>query len=204
VLIEEMDHKDSVSLIEHRYTPKYNQTKTSGIYCVQFMTFKNSFNGIKILNWWREKCNDWCYARFEDGKFGDQKYLDDWTDRFSGVRVLEHLGGGVAPWNVQQYDLSDEKFKLIFYHFHNYKFINKERVDFGSYKLRQKDVDILYRPYTRHLKAIEEKIKLIDGQNDYNGIDYNDIAHWKAILLKLMRRVNGTYNVFNLNQILKD
>lgn len=25
--------------------------------------------------------------------------------------MLKHLGGGVAPWNVQQYDLSDPRFE---------------------------------------------------------------------------------------------
>ena len=67
----------------------------------------------------------------EDGKFGDQRYLDDWLDRFNSVVELQNLGGGVAPWNVQQYDItskrgpvvckekqSGDEFSLIFYHFH--------------------------------------------------------------------------------------
>lgn len=118
VLIEEMGNK-SVLITEHRYTKKYDQSAKSGIYCVQFMTFKNDKEGMKVLNWWRNACLDWCYARHEDGKFGDQKYLDDWIERFKGiVHVLKNRGGGVAPWNVQQYDLTDKNCKLVFYHFH--------------------------------------------------------------------------------------
>ena len=154
VLIEEMGEK-SVLITEHRYTPEYDQSATSGIYCVQFMTFKNDENGMKVLNWWRDACNEWCYARFEDGKFGDQKYLDDWTTRFDGVHVLKNLGGGVAPWNIQQYDLSKKEFELIFYHFHNFKFLEGERLEFGMYKLDKNDLDILYIPYIKHLLKIE-------------------------------------------------
>jgi hypothetical protein len=67
---------------------------------------------MQALNYWRESCIDWCYARAEDGKFGDQKYLDDWTTRFENVHVLAHLGGGLAPWNMQQYDFKKLNHKL--------------------------------------------------------------------------------------------
>ena len=102
ILIEEME-KNSVLITKHRYTKKYDQSKKSGIYCVQFITFKKDELGLKVLKWWRNACLNWCYDRREGGKFGDQKYLDDWTKRFEGIHVLKNLGGGVAPWNIQQY-----------------------------------------------------------------------------------------------------
>ena len=200
VLIEEMGDK-SVLITEHRYTPEYDQSKTSGIYCVQFMTFKNNENGMKVLNWWRDACNDWCYARFEDGKFGDQKYLDDWTSRFDGVHVLKNLGGGVAPWNVQQYDLDDSEFKLIFYHFHNFKFLANNKVELGSYKLRKIDIEILYKPYTRCLEKITKQIKLIDSVGDYNGALVS-IIDWKTPLRVLKRKIKGTYNILDKEKLL--
>ena len=102
ILLDEMGD-DDVLITEHRYTSQYDFTSLTGIYCVQFMSFKNTTNGLSVLNWWRSECLKWCYDRFEDGKYGDQKYLDDWPTRFTGIHVLQHLGGGMAPWNMQQY-----------------------------------------------------------------------------------------------------
>lgn len=201
VLIEEMGNK-SVLITEHRYTPKYDQSTTSGIYCVQFMTFKNDENGMKVLNWWRDACNEWCYARFEDGKFGDQKYLDDWTTRFDRIHVLQNLGGGVAPWNIQQYDLSKKEFELIFYHFHNFKFFESEKVEFGTYKLNKNDLNILYVPYIKHLIEIAKNIKKIDGEYDYHGTKKIKPLHWKDLLRKLKRKLLGTYNVYKIKELI--
>lgn len=201
VLIEEMGDK-SVLITEHRYNPEYDQSADSGIYCVQFMTFKNDANGMKILNWWRDACNEWCYARFEEGKFGDQKYLDDWTTRFKGVHVLENLGGGVAPWNVQQYGLDDGAFELIFYHFHNYKFLENNTVECGDYKLNENAIDVLYKPYTIHLERVTQQLKNIDQKSDYNGIVKVKLFHWRYLLRILKRKFKGNYNVFNKRELL--
>lgn len=108
ILLNELGN-DSVLITEHRYHPEHDKTSYSGKYCVQFMTFKNNSMGLKVLTWWRESCLDWCYARFEDGKFGDQKYLDGWLKRFEGIKVLQNHGGGVAPWNVLNYDFFTKK-----------------------------------------------------------------------------------------------
>lgn len=200
VLIEEMGNK-SILITKHRYTPIYDQSSTSGIYCVQFMTFKSDKNGMKALSWWRDACNTWCYARYEDGKFGDQKYLDDWTTRFEGVHVLQHLGGGVAPWNVQQYELNKKKFELIFYHFHNFKFLQNNRVELGMYKLTKDDITILYIPYIEHLLKISERLKTIDKENDYNGIVKKESYDWKGLPRILKRKLLRTYNNFDISKL---
>jgi len=159
-LLEEMGNS-SILITEHRYTPKYDQSAESGIYCVQFVSFKNDQFGLEALNWWRDRCGEWCFARHEDGKFGDQKYLDDWTTRFKNVHVLQHLGGGIAPWNVQQYDLffdkdelfgqeisTGKKFPVVFYHFHDFKFPEEGAWGHtGDYHLKYDVYQFIYKKY---------------------------------------------------------
>lgn len=200
VLIAEMQEK-SVLITEHRYTKEYDQSVTSGIYCVQFMTFINDIRGMKALDWWRHSCNTWCYARFEDEKFGDQKYLDDWTTRFDGIHVLQNLGGGVAPWNIQQYKLEDKSFELVFYHFHNFKFLPNDKVELGSYKLRKEDLKILYKPYLEHLTKITMDLASIGEIYDYNGISKVKID-WKTPFRIIKRRLKRNYNIYDKNYIL--
>ncbi|MGB9794818.1 glycosyl transferase [Caldisericum exile] len=210
ILIEELGNKD-VLITEHRYTPIYDQSKTSGIYCVQFMTFKNTENGKKVLNWWANACYDWCYARVENNKFGDQKYLDDWPQRFEGIHVLKHLGGGVAPWNVQQYTifLKDNKlkaiqkntgneFEIIFYHFHGLKFYNNNTVDLcGWYRIDKEVVENIYRPYLKHIKVIKMELKKIDPFYDYNGKLESKLTV-KGFLRQIKRKLRGVYNTYHL------
>ncbi|MDF2529247.1 MAG: hypothetical protein K0Q57_127 [Gammaproteobacteria bacterium] len=199
----------SVSIISHRYTPEYDQAKTSGKYCVQFMTFKNTEPGLKVLKWWRDACIEWCYARKEDGKFGDQKYLDDWPSRFDGVCELENLGGGVAPWNVQQYEfyladdqlfgkerLSNTIFPVIFYHFHDFRFLKNDRLDLAPYKLNKQIISLIYLPYVKHLEKIAQV--LLAKQPGFNA-NMPLKASWsfKKLLKVLLRKLEGRYNVCN-------
>ncbi len=203
VLLNEMGDA-SVLITEHRYTPEYDQSATSGIYCVQFLSIRNSADGRTALSWWRDRCLEWCYNRMEDGKFGDQKYLDDWTTRFRGVHVLQHLGGGVAPWNIQQYELSrgakghwmvraprgGQVVPLVFYHFHYVKYLAGNRVDLSPYRLEMKNVYSLYADYLRQLRAAQELTGIIPSLGVIE-------QSWRALIWTWRRRWNGTYNVFD-------
>lgn len=127
---------DSTLIVPHRYAPRLQADESaSGIYNVEFLTFRRDERGLEALHWWRDRCLEWCYARVEDGKMGDQKYLDDWPERFEGVHVLEHPGGGLAPWNVERYELArrngsvlvDDR-ELVFYHYHALRLYRGARV----------------------------------------------------------------------------
>lgn len=190
ILIDEVGD-DSILITEHRYTEKYDLTTTSGKYCVQFMFFRNDRRARTALNWWRESCLKWCYNRIEDGKFGDQKYVDDWCERFEGVHELQHLGGGVAPWNMQQYlftkshgqifgieIVTGKKFEVVFFHFHALIFLSSVFFSFSPYY--EKNSNIIYRylfiPYVTSILRIRRKYSYIMKSEQYgkkiNGLKY--------------------------------
>ena len=215
-IFEEMGN-NSILITEHRYTPMYDKSKKSGKYCVQFITFKNDERGLAALKWWRERCIEWCYDRLEDGKFGDQKYLDDWTERFEGVHVMQHLGGGLAAWNIQQYNFSKnshgeligkklksgKEFDVIFYHFHYLRFLKNNTIELGRRQLSDIVKKIFYRPYIKELLMITEIISKIDNSFDPNGsADFK--ASWKTLILFIWRKLRSTYNIHNLNELTGD
>lgn len=211
VLVDEMGDK-SVLITEHRYTKKYDQSVKSGIYCVQFVTFKNTVDGMKVLSWWRDRCIEWCYDRFEDGKFGDQKYLDTWAEKFTGIHVLKHLGGGLAPWNIQQFQVREEagnfkviertsgsKFDVIFYHFHALRFLKDDAVDLGAYTLSAESKN-LYAVYLRGISAADDSLRLHGFQPVVQS--YQTKSNIPHPLHKVIRFLLGVYNIDNMNNII--
>ncbi len=215
VLLAELG-SSSVLITEHRYTPAYDRSQTAGIYCVQFITFRNNEAGRRVLEWWREACLKWCYARMEDGKFGDQKYLDDWPQRFEGIHVLKHLGGGVAPWNVQQYTIlcqdkrltiressSGKEADLVFYHFHHLIFVPRNRVDCGPYAYSRDVIELLYRPYVRALTATAQTPGPLTKAINPHGLRREGLKGLKRLgegVRQIRRMLNGTVNTFELGE----
>lgn len=166
-----IDPKKSVTITRHNFYPKHDDSETCGYYCVQFMYFKNDKKGMKVLHWWNERCTEWCYARYEPGRFGDQKYLDKWTTMFDCVHVPEEPGCGVAPWNVQRFDLEKNKngsikvidkifgteSNLIFYHFANVRYINEKKCFNGFYEIPEDAKNFIYAPYFKKLGDAKAK-----------------------------------------------
>jgi hypothetical protein len=130
---------------------------------------------LACLGWWRERCLEWCYDRVEQGRFADQKYLDDWPRRFQGTVVLGHKGANVAPWNLATYAIRGsgqgiwvDEDPLIFFHFHGVKQISRWLYDLRltRYNVKPSKVVLgsIYAPYLRALReTVREVSPLLNG-----------------------------------------
>jgi len=210
LLLQEFEQSGgSVMITGHRFAAKYIKSVVNGIYCVQFMTFKNDKRGIDVLSWWQERCLEWCYARAEDGKFGDQKYLDDWPERFDGIHVLQHEGGGLAPWNIINYRiLRDEdgllasnvitgnRYRVVFYHFHNLRFNIGGYLELGDYTLTTAARELFYKPYLIALSEAGKILGKLDGSFDPHGF-FVPHPGWREFLGRIRRRLKGNYYAYS-------
>ena len=202
VLIDEMGD-DDVLITEHRYTPEYDQSKTSGKYCIQFMTFKNTANGLKILKWWRNACLEWCYNRIEDGINILLNLLELMPDYY-GVQCQR----GIALGNMQQYEFKYEdgqimgvelmtgiKFPIIFFHFHSLQCYKKGLlrefllVDLG-YNLPISAKRLLYERYIPMLRHCYWQMNRVN--KDINGLAIKHLpksldANWYIICKRVIR-----------------
>lgn len=163
----------SVALTEH-FTDEVDEL--GGRFCVQFVYFKNDTEGMKALTWWRDECINWCFARFEDGKFGDQKYLDYFPEKFGNVHVVKHRGVGVAPWNIEFYTYHEvgrveqkgKSFPVVFFHFHGTK-INFESgllsIKLITVDIPKQAVQTIFIPYLELLKMVYTKYFGLNPQN---------------------------------------
>jgi hypothetical protein len=213
VLIEEMiSRKKNVLITEHRYSflSGLYEEKRAGRFCVQFMTFSNDSDSMKILDEWRLQCIYWCYARHEDGKFGDQKYLDVWPAKYPNIHILQHQGGGIAPWNLLNYKFSSgigsligtvastgESFCVVFFHFQYVKMISAGIFDLGWHYIPMNVKKLFYIPYLKKILNIENDIKKVD--DTYNeGITKYEIVYFRSIIKIFIKKVFG-YNMVNIN-----
>lgn len=149
VILEALERSGKAVLItEHAYAPAYDQTATSGRFCVQFITFVRDA-GEPVRQWWADRCVEWCYSRLEDGKFGDQMYLDSWPERFGKeVHVLERAELMQGPWNAGRFDAD----RAVAFHFHGLRLLRDGAVLLSdSYPIYAGAQRVLYEPYLRDL-----------------------------------------------------
>lgn len=136
VLLGELDESGKDVLItEHAYDAAYDQSAKSGRFCVQFLACNNSAAAAEVYTWWAERCLDWCFNRYEEGRFGDQKYLDSWPERFGRqVHVLGQRRLTLGPWNVG--GLGKPESDPVLYHYHSLRIVSPNEVKlFDGYKL---------------------------------------------------------------------
>jgi len=206
---------NSIMIIEHRYAPEHKHLEqTSGIYNVEMVAFRNNDDGLECLEWWRARCIEWCFAKCEDGRFGDQVYLNDWPRRFKNVHVLQHKGAGLAPWNIAKYDINinnDEIFvdnaKLIFYHFHTFKILKRGfELCSGSYSFPKNKRNIIYKPYITAIKRAMDEISKIEPNFNFGYSKRSKTlkSTLKSYLLNMITKILKTFKVYNAVKAISD
>jgi len=171
--VTEIDNK-SIVAVPHRFPKGLEHiAKDSGYFNVAFNVFKNDEEGIRCLKRWRNQCLDWCYWRLEDGKLGDQMYLDEWPKLYKDSLVIsKNIGVDTAPWNVSQYKVTKKdnsvyinSEKLVCYHFDQFQILgpnNFSRV--LGYTLSKDVVEDIYEPYEEELRRQYKIIKKYDSK----------------------------------------
>lgn len=165
---------------------------------------------MQVLEKWRGQCIYWCYSRYEDGKFGDQKYLEEWPLIYSNIHILEHQGGGIAPWNLTQYSFKKEddsingtllkdrsEFKVVFFHFQYVKFMENDLCDIGWYCTSSEVRRLFYEPYLQKVIEIQKGIMKLNSSYQ-PGLTIFRTDSLKNILKTISKSLFG-YNILKTN-----
>lgn len=160
----------SVAITPHRFSPERQHLVRYGIYNVGWVSWRNDPEGRRCLADYRSDCIAWCHDRLEDGKFGDQKYLDVWPDRYQGVHAIAHPGVNLAPWNINSHRLEERDGRLVigdlpvvFWHFHALKEVTPGQWAAGLDDHIQATnpglLPLIYQPYINRLRTVETALK---------------------------------------------
>ena len=191
---------NSIMITSHRFPPekKYRE-KTKGKYNAGLIIFKNNQTTKDCLELWKKKCLEWCFHRYEEGKLGDQMYLEEWSKLFSGIHDIKQIGVNLGPWSLSQYNvkiknnqifINDEP--LILFHFHSSKIISFSKFEPSEdyFNLPTRFKKSIYTPYFGELKKVMEKIKIIDNNFHYGFSQQLDfIKKIKQILKNLRQKI---------------
>lgn len=186
-----------VLVTEHGYLPQYDQSSTSGIFCSQWNTFLRN-HSEPLRKWWEERCFDWCFSRVEDGKFGDQRYMESWPMLFPDtVHSLSKPTLILAPWNAQDISLEDG----IAYHFHGLRILDATQYVVKSfYSISGDFEEKVYKPYLIDLANSIKKMKNI-GLEIRSQIGSTRLQENKAMQSFLMKQLiaNGGFKMKSFN-----
>jgi hypothetical protein len=180
----------SVLIMEHKLPEgKKNVENDVGKYNVGMMLFNNNAEGRKCLEWWRQRCNEWCYNKIEPTRFADQKYLDYFEEKFKGVVVSKNNGADLSYWNMKNYrgkikKIGDKIFigghELIFFHYSGInfyypirKFLPRGPID--AYTPPSEEKRFIYSIYVKAVYYSIKKILTVDRKFRHGLITRPDI-----------------------------
>jgi lipopolysaccharide biosynthesis glycosyltransferase len=122
-----------------------------GVYNLGFLAVRRGEESKKVIKWWAERLNLYCYDDIPNGIFTDQKWMDLAPAIFN-VHILKDPGYNMASWNVSNRRLSKKK---------NILYVNNESpLYFFHFSGYDKNADVpIIGFYIKDKSALEYKIK---------------------------------------------
>jgi hypothetical protein len=159
----------SIMIVRHDFSHAGEAERLFGRYNVGWISLRRDEIGTACARWWREACLEWCRDVPENGRYADQKYLEEFPRRW---RVQEnwHPGVNLAPWNVDNYRFAVDRRQtplvdgkpVIAFHFHGLRRIasflwyTTHHIYGTSPSTGVKEA--LYGPYLAELNRIEAEL----------------------------------------------
>lgn len=131
----------------------------AGHFNVGILGYRNDANCREFLNWWEDRCLEWCEWRaLPDGRCADQGYLSvlhSQPSRFASVVTNPSPGINLGPWNLvlhhtEERDgriLLDCRHNLVCYHYHGYKNMEGRCVNDTGWEVSPWNMEHIYLPY---------------------------------------------------------
>lgn len=191
--LEELGNQSILTTEHHFPKGQESRIKTSGRFNVAFQIFNRDEESLECLRRWRKQCLEWCYWRFENGKLGDQLYLNEWPKLYKHLVISKNLGINAAPWNIKRFQTSKirgnifiNNDKLVCYHFHQFVILGEKSFERSlGYYLSKKIVEYIYKPYEEEVMKQIKEIKKMDQAFIIIGQSKNIITKIKQSLFKL-------------------
>lgn len=179
ILSEFEDSGKSIQITEHAFSPERDVSGEFGKYCVQFQTATRD-GSSRILSRWQDQCLEWCHGTPEAGKFGDQKYLDEWPSLYpDAVHVAKAKHLFLGPWNALRFPYSEG----LTYHFHQVR-VNPANAELrlGSYQLPEPLLKNLYEPYIAELREAHRLMRL----HGFEPLDQFEVSSPRQKIVSLL------------------
>jgi hypothetical protein len=186
----------SVAIVPHRFPPDLKELSVHGTFNVAWVTFRNDPAGRAVLERWHQQCIEWCLDQVDGGKFADQGYLNEWPG-LPGVRIIEHPGVDLAPWNFMQYGIdlnvdppTVDGRPLVFYHFQGFKSVGAGLWDPGLDSYGKMDRGLrswLYGGYLRELRSAARLVRARAPSNARSSTLRRSHYGWRVLVHRIRR-----------------
>jgi hypothetical protein len=156
-----------ITIMPHRFPSEIKYLENHGKFNVSWLTFNNSENSMNCLKWWMNSCINWCYSKVEGEKYGDQKYLNQFKEKFKKVHVIENKSCGVAPWNFSEFDYSK---KIILLHYQSLRRLSKSTFLISipiMYKVNLRFIRPYFSILLRKLKHNSQELSFLESDKSH-------------------------------------